>query len=112
MPTGGYNGEWCTSPFWTAPGQINDPPAPMPASYFGLDQQAQALLEKARMSAELKTAEVVQQTLFPQGMGLFGSPQPASASSRAAATSANSPSHLDHWRGVGSLTLVSSTLGF
>lgn len=44
MPTGGYNGEWGTSPFWTAPGQINDPPAAMPESYFGLDQQAQLVL--------------------------------------------------------------------
>jgi hypothetical protein len=44
MPTGGYNGEWGTSPFWTAPGQINDPPAAMPEGYFGLDQQAKLVL--------------------------------------------------------------------
>jgi hypothetical protein len=44
MPTGGFNGEWGTSPFWTAPGQINDPPAPMPAGYFGLDEQAAFIL--------------------------------------------------------------------
>jgi len=45
MPKGGYNGEWGTTPFWTGPGEINCPPKPMPASYFGLDQQAAAILE-------------------------------------------------------------------
>ncbi len=44
MSTGGYNGEWGTSPFWTAPGQINDTPVKMPENYFGLDQQAQFIL--------------------------------------------------------------------
>jgi len=44
MPTGGYNGEWGTSPFWTAPGQINESPVPMPEGYFGLDQQAAFIL--------------------------------------------------------------------
>jgi len=44
MPTGGYNGEWGTTPFWTAPGQVNDPPAPMPADYHGLGEQAEAIL--------------------------------------------------------------------
>ncbi len=45
MPTGGYNGEWGTSPFWTEPGRINDPPAAMPDDYRGLDWQARTLLE-------------------------------------------------------------------
>ncbi len=44
MPTGGYNGEWGTSPFWTAPGQIHDAPAAMPEGYFGLDEQARLVL--------------------------------------------------------------------
>lgn len=44
MPTGGYNGEWGTSPFWTAPGQINETPVSMPEGYFGLDQQAAFIL--------------------------------------------------------------------
>lgn len=44
MPKGGYNGEWGTSPFWTEPGVINDPPAPMPADYAGLDWQAEQIL--------------------------------------------------------------------
>ncbi len=47
MPTGGYNGEWGTTPFWTAPGQINDVPAPMPPGYVGLDEQARMILEIA-----------------------------------------------------------------
>lgn len=45
MPTGGYNGEWGTSPFWTAPGQVNTPPVSMPEDYRGLDWQAHAILE-------------------------------------------------------------------
>lgn len=44
MPTGGYNGEWGTSPFWTAPGQINESPVAMPAGYMGLDEQAALIL--------------------------------------------------------------------
>lgn len=44
MPTGGYNGEWGTSPFWTAPGRINESPMAMPAGYMGLDQQAALIL--------------------------------------------------------------------
>ena len=44
MPTGGYNGEWGTSPFWTAPGHINESPVPMPAGYMGLDEQAALIL--------------------------------------------------------------------
>jgi hypothetical protein len=45
MPTGGYNGEWGTTPFWTEPGVINDPPAPMPQEYVGLDRQVELALE-------------------------------------------------------------------
>lgn len=45
MPTGGYNGEWGTTPFWTGPGEIHDPPLPMPATYGGLDWQAGELLK-------------------------------------------------------------------
>lgn len=44
MPTGGYNGEWGTSPFWTAPGRINESPVAMPAGYMGLDEQAELIL--------------------------------------------------------------------
>jgi hypothetical protein len=45
MPTGGYNGEWGTSPFWTGPGQINDPPVAMPDDYRGLEWQARTILD-------------------------------------------------------------------
>lgn len=45
MPAGGFNGEWGTTPFWTAPGAIHFPPAPMPDGYMGLDEQARALIE-------------------------------------------------------------------
>jgi hypothetical protein len=44
MPTGGYNNEWGTTPFWTGPGKIHEKPVPMPEGYMGLDQQAAALL--------------------------------------------------------------------
>ncbi len=45
MPTGGYNGEWGTSPFWTEPGQIHETPVAMPDDYRGLEWQARTLLE-------------------------------------------------------------------
>jgi hypothetical protein len=45
MPTGGYNGEWGTTPFWTGPGQIHSPPLPMPDTYIGLDQQARTFID-------------------------------------------------------------------
>ena len=45
MPTGGYNGEWGTTPFWTGPGRIHSPPLPMPEGYVGLDEQARMLID-------------------------------------------------------------------
>ena len=45
MPTGGYNGEWGTTPFWTEPGVIHETPVAMPEHYFGIEQQAQFILD-------------------------------------------------------------------
>jgi len=54
---GGYNGEWGTTPFWTGPGQIHNPPLPMtekywspkarPDGYWSVDRQAETILAAA-----------------------------------------------------------------
>ena len=54
---GGYNGEWGTTPFWTAPGQIHESPAPMtgnywspkakPDGYWSVDRQVETILAAA-----------------------------------------------------------------
>ena len=45
MPTGGYHGEWGTTPFWTGAHEIHPSPLPMPEGYVGLDEQAAMILD-------------------------------------------------------------------
>jgi hypothetical protein len=42
---GGCENDWGTTPFWTGPGEIHCPPAPMPPGYLGIGEQAEALIE-------------------------------------------------------------------
>lgn len=54
---GGYNNEWGTTPFWTGPGQIHNPPVPItenywspkakPDGYWSVDRQAETILAAA-----------------------------------------------------------------